>query len=148
MNKIILSGRLARDPDIKRSNNQNGVCVNARFTIACSRGRRNGQDLGTDFVSCIAFGSVAEVLEKYFMKGSRINLCGHIQTGKYQDRNGQTIYTTDVYAENIEFVDTKTERQQLTGDLPPQEVYNQAAAGQDCQKAYYDSRGTSSYNYN
>ena len=108
MNSVVLVGRLARDPEVRvNPQTQNSV---ARFTIAVDRGGkdRNGEDRGADFISCVAFGKTGEFIERYFTKGKLIAIQGRIQTGKYE-KDGRTVYTTDVVAERAEFVGSKSE---------------------------------------
>ena len=108
MNKVILMGRLTRDPDIRYS--QGGMAV-ARYTLAVdrrfSRSNENGNDQTADFISCVAFGRSAEFAEKYLRKGIKTAVTGRIQTGSYTNRDGQKIYTTDVVLEEQEFVESK-----------------------------------------
>ena len=104
MNKVQIVGRLTRDPDVRYSGGETSTAI-ARFTVAADRKKRED---GADFISCVAFGRTAEFIEKYFSKGMRIGLCGHIQTGSYE-KDGQKIYTTDVIAEEVEFVESKSE---------------------------------------
>jgi single-strand DNA-binding protein len=106
MNSVVLVGRLTRDPDVRYNPNGMGI---ARFTVAVDRRiKREGQP-EADFISCVAFGKTAEFLEKYFTKGKLIGLSGSIQTGSYTNKDGQKVYTTDVVAENVEFVGSKNE---------------------------------------
>ncbi|MCD8207990.1 MAG: single-stranded DNA-binding protein [Bacteroidales bacterium] len=100
MNSVQLVGRLTRDPAVRYTNS--GMTV-AQFTVACDR---RSKDQNADFISCEAFSKTAEFIEKYFHKGQRIGLNGHIQTGSYQ-KDGQTVYTTTVVAENVEFVESR-----------------------------------------
>lgn len=104
MNSVQLVGRFTRDPDVRYTDGGSTV---ARFTLACDRRfKRDGED-NADFISCVAFGKTAEFIEKYFMKGQRIGLNGRIQTGSYVNQEGTKVYTTDVIAENVEFVESK-----------------------------------------
>ena len=104
MNQVIISGRLTKDVECKYTQNQMAV---ARFNIAIDRGKdRNGESRGADFPSCVAFGKTAENLEKFSGKGLRIAINGHIQTGSYE-KDGQKVYTTDIVADRIEFIDWK-----------------------------------------
>lgn len=106
MNQVVLVGRLARDPDVRY--NPNGTAV-ARFTVAVDRRfKREGQP-EADFISCVAFGKQGEFIEKYFNKGKLIGLTGSIQTGSYTNKDGQKVYTTDVVADSVEFVGSKSE---------------------------------------
>lgn len=110
MNRVVLVGRLARDPEVRYSQNDSSMAI-ARFTIAVDRRRAsNAQDgSNADFISCVAFGKQAEFIEKYFTKGNRIGVCGHIQTGSYTNRDGAKVYTTDVVVDDVEFVESKSE---------------------------------------
>ena len=104
MNSVQLVGRLTREPDVRYTDGGSTV---ARFTVAVDRRfKREGED-SADFVSCVAWGKTAEFLEKYFRKGQRIGLNGRIKTGFYTNQEGTKVYTTDVVAENVEFVESK-----------------------------------------
>lgn len=105
MNKVELVGRLARDPEVRYSQGENSTAI-ARFTVACDRRFKRENEATADFISCIAFGKTAEFIERYFSKGKRIGLTGRIQTGSYTDKDGKTVYTTDVVAEEVEFVES------------------------------------------
>ena len=111
MNKVILVGRLTRDPDVRYSSGDNAMAI-ARYTLAVDRrGRRDsaGSDQPTaDFIGIVAFGRDGEFAEKYLRKGSRILVEGRIQTGSYTNKEGQKVYTTDVVVERHEFVDSKS----------------------------------------
>ena len=108
MNRVILMGRLTRDPEVRYSQGERQMAI-ARYTLAVDRrGRRDaGQDAQADFIRCVAFDRAAEFAEKYFHQGQRVLVSGHIQTGSYQDRDGKTVYTTDVVIEDQEFADSK-----------------------------------------
>ncbi len=109
MNRVILIGRLTRDPDIRYSQNDQTMAI-ARYTLAVDRrGRRDGGDgqQTADFISCVTFGRSAEFAEKYLRKGTKIAVTGRIQTGSYTNRDGQKVYTTDVIVEDHEFVESK-----------------------------------------
>lgn len=108
MNKVILMGRLTRDPEVRYSQGERQMAI-ARYTLAVDRrGRRDaGQDAQADFIRCVAFDRAAEFAEKYFHQGMRVLVSGRIQTGSYQDRDGKTVYTTDVVIEDQEFADSK-----------------------------------------
>ena len=95
MNKVILMGRLTRDPDIRYSAGENSTAV-ARYTLAVDRRFRRDGEQTADFISCVAFGRTAEFAEKYFHQGIRIVISGRIQTGSYTNRDGVKVYTTDV----------------------------------------------------
>lgn len=106
MNKVILTGRLTKDIDLKyTSSSQTAV---ARFSIALDRGKdKNGEDRGADFPVVVAFGKSAENLERFSGKGLRVTVDGHLQTGSFEDKNGNKVFTTDVIADRIEFIDWK-----------------------------------------
>ena len=107
MNKVILMGRLTRDPDIRWTQGQNQTCV-ARYTLAVDRRfKREGDQQTADFISCVAFGKGGEFAEKYLKQGTKIVVCGRIQTGSYTNRDGQKVYTTDVIVEEQEFAESK-----------------------------------------
>ena len=103
MNSVALIGRLTRDPEVRYGGESQRAY--ARFTIAIDRGKdKNGNDLGADFPSIVCFGKTAELCEKFIKKGRLVGITGRIQTGKYE-KNGQTVYTTDVLADRVEFLD-------------------------------------------
>ena len=109
MNKVILMGRLTRDPDVRVSTGERQMSI-ARYTLAVDRrGRRtdNGGEQTADFISCVAFDRAAEFAEKYFHQGMRVLITGRIQTGSYTNKDGQKVYTTDVIVEDQEFADSK-----------------------------------------
>ena len=107
MNKVILMGRLTRDPEVRYSSGETATAV-ARFTLAVDRRfARRDSDQTADFIGCVAFGRNAEFIEKYFRQGMRVTICGRIQTGSYTNRDGQKVYTTDVVVEEQEFAESR-----------------------------------------
>ena len=114
MNKVILMGRLTRDPDVRYSQGENATAV-ARYTLAVDRRFKRDGEASADFISCVAFGRVAEFAEKYFHQGIRIVVSGRIQTGSYTNRDGQKVYTTDVMVEEQEFAESKSSSSSSTG---------------------------------
>ena len=110
MNRVILMGRLTRDPDIRYSQSGDNMAI-ARFTLAVDRrGRKseNGSDQQTaDFISCVCFGKTAEFADKYLRQGTKIAVTGRIQTGSYTNRDGVKVYTTEVVVEESEFAESK-----------------------------------------
>ena len=131
MNKVMLIGRLVRDPDIKTS--QSGVIV-ARYTIAVDRRFKKDGEQTADFIGCIAFGKTAEFAEKYFTKGIKIAVVGRIQTGSYENKDGQRIYTTDVVVEENEFTESKratSESSTQSGGTPAAATTPADATGPD-----------------
>ena len=125
MNKVILMGRLTRDPDVRYSQSQSGeqMCI-ARYTLAVDRrfARRgqDGNDQSADFIGCVAFGKQGEFAEKYLKQGTKIAVTGRIQTGSYTNKDGQKVYTTDVVVEEQEFAESKNSAGQESGGYQPQ----------------------------
>lgn len=112
MNKVILHGRLARDPEVRYTQGQNGEQIAiARYAIAVNR---KGKDAGADFINCVAFGKNGEFAEKYLKKGQEVAIAGRIQTGSYTNKDGQKVYTTDLVVEEHDFCGTKQEAQEGT----------------------------------
>ena len=105
MNKVILMGRLTREPDVRYSQNADGSMAVARYTLAVDRrrARNNNDEQSADFISCVAFGRSGEFAEKYLHQGTKIVVTGRIQTGSYTNKDGQRVYTTDVVVEEQEF---------------------------------------------
>ena len=107
MNKVILMGRLTRDPEVRYSQGENATAV-ARYTLAVDRRyNRNNDEQSADFINCVAFGRNGEFAEKYLRKGTKIAATGRIQTGSYTNKDGVRVYTTDVVIEEQEFAESK-----------------------------------------
>lgn len=110
MNKVILMGRLVRDPETRQSNGANPIVI-TKYTLAVDRRgvkKEQGNNQPTaDYINCIAFGKAGEFAEKYFTKGLRILVSGRLQTGSYTNKDGQKVYTTDVFIEEQEFADRR-----------------------------------------
>ena len=117
MNKVMLVGRLTRDPDVRYTSDDNTMCI-ARFSVAVDRKYKKEGEQSADFPSCIAFGKTAEFIEKYFKKGMKIGLEGRIQTGSFTNKDGVKVYTTDIVVEQCEFVESKSDNTQA----PPTET--------------------------
>ena len=115
MNSVVLVGRLTRDPDVRYSQDQMAV---ARFTLAIDRNVRSGGEKQTDFPSVVCFGKTAELVEQYVSKGRRIAVQGRIQTGSYTNKEGQKVYTTDVVADRVEFLDSGSGASRNDGGEP------------------------------
>ena len=127
MNKVILMGRLTRDPEIRYSQGEQSTAV-ARYTIAVDRRfRRDGDQQTADFINCVAFGRQGEFAEKYFRKGTKVLITGRIQTGSYTNREGQKVYTTDVVVEQQEFAESKAAGNGSNGNNSPLPSPNTAA---------------------
>ena len=106
MNKVILMGRLTRDPDIKYTQGEKSIAI-ARYTLAVDRrGRKEGEN-SADFISCVAFDRAAELAEKYMHQGMKMVVTGRIQTGSYTNKEGQKVYSTDIVVEDQEFAESK-----------------------------------------
>lgn len=106
MNKVILMGRLTRDPDIRYSQGSEPMAI-ARFTLAVDRRYKKDNEQTADFISCVAFGRQGEFIEKYAHQGTKLVVEGRIQTGSYTNKDGNKVYTTDVVVENCEFAESK-----------------------------------------
>lgn len=107
MNKVILCGRLTKEPDIRYSAGATQMCV-AKFTLAVDRKFKKEGEASADFINCVSFGKTAEFAEKYFRKGTKILVSGRIQTGSYTNKDGNKVYTTDVVVEEQEFAESKS----------------------------------------
>ena len=108
MNKVIEIGRLTKDPDIRYSQGASSTCI-ARYTLAVDRKFKQEGQPNADFINCIAFGKLGEFAEKYLHKGTKIAVTGRIQTGSYKNKDGNTVYTTDVVVEEQEFCESKSQ---------------------------------------
>ena len=140
MNKVILMGRLTRDPEVRYSQGERSMAI-ARYTLAVDRRGRRSQDgdqgQTADFINIVAFDRAGELAEKYFRQGMRVLVSGRIQTGSYINKDGQKVYTTDVIVEDQEFADSKNSSsdgsygggrsqsqsyQQVTRPVPPSAI--------------------------
>ncbi len=121
MNKTIIGGaRLTKDPEIRYTQGSTPMCI-ARYTLAVDRRFKRPNEPSADFINCVAFGKMGEFAEKYFKKGTKVNIVGHLQTGSYTNRDGQKVYTTDVIIEEQEFAESRKEAAQNTEQAPAQE---------------------------
>ena len=119
MNKVILMGRLTRDPEVRYSQGENAMAI-ARYTLAVDRRfNRNNDEQTADLIRCVAFGISGEFAEKYFHKGTKIAVTGRIQTGSYTNKDGVKVYTTDVVVEDQEFAESKSASQQAGNEYAP-----------------------------
>ena len=120
MNKVILMGRLTRDPEIRYA--QDNSLPVARFTLAVDRRfKRDNSQQTADFISCVAFGKTAEFFEKYMKQGTKVCLEGRIQTNSYTKQDGSKAYSTDVVVENVEFAESKNASSNSGYQTPPQQ---------------------------
>lgn len=106
MNKVILMGRLTRDPEIRYSQGDNSLAI-GRYTLAVDRRFKRDGEQTADFISCVTFGKSAEFAERYLRQGTKIAVTGRIQTGSYTNKEGQKVYTTEVVVEEHEFAESK-----------------------------------------
>lgn len=106
MNKVILMGRLTRDPEVRYAQNDNGTAV-ARFSIAVDRKFKRDGEPDADFFNCTAFGKQAEFVEKYLRKGIKMLIAGRIQNDNYTNKDGQTVYSVRVMVDEMEFAESK-----------------------------------------
>lgn len=114
MNKVIIIGRLTRDPEVRYTQGENSIAI-ARYSLAVDRpGAKDGQPTA-DFISCVTFGKNAEFAEKYLQKGQKIAIEGRIQTGSFTNKDGTKVYTTDVLVERHEFCESKGSRSAESG---------------------------------
>ena len=117
MNKVILMGRLTRDPEVRYTSGETSLAI-AKYTLAVDRKIRKDGDATADFIPCVVFGRSAEFVEKYFRKGLKIAIVGHIQTGSYTNRDGQKVYTTEVVVEDQEFAESKASSDSYAASHP------------------------------
>lgn len=115
MNKVILMGRLTKDPDVRYSQGEKTTAV-ARYTLAVDRKFKRDGEASADFINCIAFGKNGEFAEKYLRRGTKIVVVGRIQTGSYTNKDGQKVYTTDVVVEEHEFAESKKVSSENSGN--------------------------------
>ena len=110
MNKVILMGRLTRDPEVRYSSGENALAI-ARYTLAVDRRFHKDNEASADFIGCVAFGKGGEFAEKYLRQGTKIVVTGRIQTGSYTNREGQKVYTTEIVVEDQECAESKAASQ-------------------------------------
>ena len=115
MNKVVLMGRLTRDPEVRYSQGENALAI-ARYTLAVDRRFKRDGEQTADFINCVVFGKSAEFTERYFRQGMRVVVCGRIQTGSYTNRDGVKVYTTEVVVEEQEFAESKSAAASNGGD--------------------------------
>ena len=129
MNKVILMGRLTRDPEVRYSQGEQATAI-ARYTLAVDRRfRRDGDQQTADFIGCVAFGRLGEFAERYLRKGTKVVVTGRIQTGSYTNKDGQKVYTTDVVVEECEFAESKSSSGDNSGFTPVDRPSPSSAAG-------------------
>lgn len=129
MNKVVLVGRLTRDPEVRYSQGKNPMAV-AKYMLAVNRRFKRENEPEADFINCVVFGKPAEFAEKYFRKGMRVSVVGRIQTGSYVNRDGIKVYTTEIYVEEQEFAESMAERGERNHtDLPGEQERGESGDG-------------------
>ena len=128
MNKVVLVGRLTRDPEVRYSQGNNATAV-ARYTVAVDRRFKRDGEPTADFIPCVVFGRSAEFAEKYFRQGMRVSISGRIQTGSYTNKDGVKVYTTEVIVEDQEFAESKNAAGENSGFTPSDRPSPSSAAG-------------------
>lgn len=119
MNSVQLIGRITKDLEVRYTQSQMAV---TSFTLAVDRPVKKGEEKQADFIRCTVFGKQAEMLEKWARKGNRIAIEGRIQTGSYQNKNGDTVYTTDVIANRVEIIDWPEKDEHIGNQATPEQV--------------------------
>lgn len=122
INRVILVGRLAKNPEIRKTPNGASIC---KFTLAVSRKVKAQGQPDADFISCVAWNKTADLMYQYLKKGSLIGIDGRLQTGKFTNNNGETIYTCDVMVESLQFLDKKEEAQNNNVNQEREMSYNE-----------------------
>lgn len=123
MNNVVLMGRLTREPDVRYTQGAEPLAI-ARYTLAVDRRRHKENEQNADFIRCVAFGRGAEFAQNYLHQGTKIVIQGHIQTGSYQDNNGNTVYTTDVIVDSQEFAESRRAQEAAVADAKAQPASN------------------------
>lgn len=123
MNKVILMGRLTKDPDIRYTQGEQPMCI-ARYSLAVDRRHASKDDQKADFINIVGFGKSGEFAEKYLKKGTKVVVTGRIQTGSYTNKDGQKVYTTDVVAEDQEFAESKNAGASAAAPAPAPQADN------------------------
>lgn len=143
MNKVLISGRLTADPEVRYSNGGDAI---AKYTLAVDRRFKKDGEQNADFIRCIVFGKGAEFTEKYLRKGIKMIIEGHIQTGSYKNRDGQTVYTTDVVVESQEFAESRAAQQQSHDQTKPKMENHNTYYGSNLRGASASDLGDGFYN--
>lgn len=128
MNKAIISGRLTRDPELRYSQSAEPIAV-VRFSVACNRRFKRDNEPDADFINCVAFGKTGEFISKFFSKGKMIGIVGSIRTNSWTDNSGQKRYSTEVYVEEADFLESKSSSDSYANSgsqAMPAEFNNQA----------------------
>lgn len=116
MNKVVLIGRLTKDPDLKFAAGTGTAITN--FTLAVNRPKDKNGEVKADFINCVAFGKTAETIAQYLTKGRQLAVFGNIRTGSYEAQDGTKRYTTDVYVEGFDFIDSSDKKDKQEAEIP------------------------------
>ena len=116
MNKVVLIGRLTKDPDLKFAAGTGTAITN--FTLAVNRPKDKNGEVKADFINCVAFGKIAETIAQYLTKGRQLAVFGNIRTGSYEAQDGTKRYTTDVYVEGFDFIDSSDKKDKQEAEIP------------------------------
>ena len=127
MNKVVLMGRLTRDPEVRYSQGEKATAI-ARYTLAVDRTFKRDGEQTADFINCVVFGRSAEFAERYFRQGTKIAISGRIQTGSYTNKDGVKVYTTEVVIEEQDFAESKAAAAQNSNMGVPQPSAPQPSA--------------------
>lgn len=128
MNKVVLMGRLTRDPEVRYSQGANPIAV-ARYTLAVKRRFHRDGEPEADFINCLCFGKPAEFVEKYFRQGMQVTVCGRIQTGSYTNKDGVKVYTTEVVVDEQEFAESSKSGSNAGSTAPAKQSTPTTSAG-------------------
>lgn len=135
INRTILVGRLTRDPEVRKTGTGKSV---VNFTVACNRTFSKTDE--ADFINCVAWNHTADFMANYLTKGALVGLEGRIETGSYEDRNtGQTVYTTEVVVDNLQALESRTQRENYQGQSQSRSQGGQQYQGQRRNQSYEDS---------
>lgn len=124
MNKVILMGRMTRDPEVRYSQGENATAI-ARFSLAVDRRIKREGEPTADFISCVAFGKTAEVVEKHCKQGTKLVIEGRWQTGNYTNKDNVKVYTNDCMVESLEFAESKAASENAKPDATPEAQSNE-----------------------
>lgn len=125
MNKVVLVGRLTKEPEVKYTQDEKNMAI-AKYTLAVNRRFHRENETAADFINCVVFGKLAEFAEKYFHKGMRVAISGRIQTGSYVNKDGVRIYQTEIFVEEQEFAESVAEqnRNKISNSSMEEESFN------------------------
>lgn len=114
---IITNARFTKEPDVRYTTGENSMAI-ARFTLAVDKNYKKSKDEPANFINCVCFGKLAEVVEKHCTKGTKVNVTGEWTTGNYKNKDGNTVYTNDCNVSKLEFAESKSSQQSQNNDRP------------------------------